>query len=480
MQSNHPFLEWVMSLWVECTRVGKVCPAARGTSGGEMATMNLIQLSSRSLVLLVLTLFPIIAFGMAGSTFTMSFSSGAAPQGSLLPVTFSFEHSAPTGVQGFSFGVCHDSSLITLEPEATSVVDWGPAVEQINQGGPADFFQENEESGGWTIGCVICFTSCDVLTTGTYIFGDANYRLDGPIGTTTSVGLCNTLGTPPVSSVAVVQGSSMPMNSIDGQIEILEQPPILFSFTAPEHRVNYNPADGIANFGAVLTITEDSGNSSYPTSTQGFSMSISTDSAYIVPEDAEPTGAVDAANPAFAESQITDSGWMIGVVYAFQLPVYIEFPVETDAIEITGSTIASALVGDDVGLFVPLHWESMGTPPIHNVVTVNNASVTPLLIDGHLELNPQTIKDFKRGDANGDGVVNVADAIWSLQEIFNNGPAGTCFDSKNSNGDTVYDIGDPIFLITYIFSNGTAPPTPGPINCGNNGEPQDCEIYNAC
>ena len=461
-----------------------IWPFAWGTPGGETEIMNLIQLSSRGLVLLILMLVPVFGSGM-GDSYTMTFSDGAAPQGSVLSVSFSFEHSAPTGVQGFSFGVCHDTTVMTLEPEGSPtdfdyVVDWASTVEEIKLGGPPDFFQQNEEFGGWTVGCVICFTSCDVLTGGTYTFGSANYRLDGPIGTITSVGLCSTLGTPPVSSVAVVQGASMPMNSIDGEIEILEQPPVLFQFTAPEQRVNYNPIDGEATFDVTLTIAEDSSNSTYPTPTQGFSMSISSDPIYITPTAASTTGPVAASNPAFAQEQITSSGWMIGVVYAFQVPVFLEFPTETDAVEISGSTVASALIGDGIGLFVPLHWESLGTPPIHNVVTVNNGSITPILDDGHLELHPQTIKDFKRGDSNGDGVVNVADAIWSLQEIFNSGSPGTCFDAKDSNGDTLYDIGDPIWLITYIFSSGPAPPTPGPVECGNDGEPQDCEIYNAC
>ena len=464
---------------------GAVLSSSKNTPCGETAIMKSMQLLTGGLVLLILTTFPALASGMGDGSYTMSFTGGAAPQGALVSVSFSFTHDAPTGVQGFSFGVCHDDSVLTHEPAGPSstfdyVADWAPAVEQLKEGGPPDFFQQNEESGGWTVGCVICFTSCDVLAGGTYEFGTSTYRLNGPVGTITSVGLCNTLGSPPVTSVAVVQGGSMMMESVDGSIEILEQPPILFQFTAPEKRVNYDPADGDSSFTAVLTITEDSSNPTYPTSTQGFSMSISTDTTYVTPTGANVTGAVQSLNPAFAQAQLTPDGWTMGVVYAFQLPVYLEFPGETDAIELSGSTVPSVLIGDDVGLTIPLHWESLGIPPIHNVVTVNNGSLTPLLADGHLELNPQAIKDYKRGDSNGDGIVNVADAIWSLQEIFNGGTPGTCFDSKNSNGDTLYDIGDPIFLIAYIFSGGSPPPNPGPVDCGNDGEPQLCEIYDAC
>lgn len=456
------------------------------TPCGETEVMNSTQFYTGGLILLILTTMPAVASGMGGgSSYTMTFTGGAAPQGSLVTVPFSFTHSAPSGVQGFSFGVCHDDTVLTHEPSGPAaafdyVADWSTTVEQLKQGGPPDFFQQNEEPGGWTVGCVICFTSCDVLSSGTYQFGSANYRLNGPVGTITSVGLCSTLGSPAVTSVAVVQGASMPMDTVDGSIEILEQPPVLFQFGAPEKRVNYDPADGEADFSADLTITEDSTNATYPTSTQGFSMSISTDTSYVTPTAAEIIGPVLSLNPAFAQAQLDPNGWTMGVVYAFQLPVYLEFPTETQAIEISGSTVPSALIGNDVGLTIPLHFESLGTPAIHNVVTVNNDSLTPVYDDGHLELNPQTIKDYIRGDSNGDGIVNVADAIWSLQEIFNSGPTGTCFDAKNANADALYDIGDPIWLITYIFSGGAPPPTPGPLDCGNAGEPQDCEIYDGC
>ncbi len=435
----------------------------------------------------VLTLLLLISPGLAtaGGGIDMSFTSAAAPQGSLAPITLTLTHGAPTGVQGFSFGMCNDESVTTLELVGASsadfdyIIDWSTEVETIRNGSNPDFFQQNIESGGWTVGCVICFTSCAVMSSGSTEIGTAYYRLDGPVGTVTTVGLCNSLGGPPVSSVAVVQGTSVPMNSIDGTIEILDQPPTLFTFTAPLKQVNYDPLDGAANFIATLTVTEDPNNPTFPTNTQGFSMSLVTDSTYVTPTAVGITGAVAASNPAFAETVLTPSGWAIGVVYAFQLPVYIQFPVQTNAVAISGSTVPSVLTGNETGLTVPLSWQSSGTPPIFNVVAANNVSILPLTIDGTLVLNPQSVLDFIRGDANGDGVTNVADVIWELQEIFNSGPQGTCNDSKDCNGDSLFDVGDPIWLISYIFTNGAAPPSPFPF-CGNAGEPQDCEVYNGC
>ena len=126
---------------------------ARNAPGGETAAMNLYLFCRKGLVLLALILFPVLVTGMGDSDYTMSFSDEAAPQGGAVSVNFSFSHQAPSGVQGFSFGVCHDPSVLTHEAEGASsnfdyVANWSNNVEQLKQGGPPDFFQQNEESGG--------------------------------------------------------------------------------------------------------------------------------------------------------------------------------------------------------------------------------------------------------------------------------------------------------------------------------------------
>ena len=435
-----------------------------------------------ALILLALVMVPVTV--SAGDPFTMTFSSSSVVQGGQAAVDFSFSHNDPSGVQGFSFGVCHSMNILSLEPVGSSgdfdeVVDWSPAVETLKQGGAPDFFQQNVETGGWTVGCVICFTSCDVIDAGTYDFGTAYYRVNGAVGETALVGLCSSLGAPPVSSVAVVNGASLPMTSVDGTVEVLDVPPIVFNYIAPDRNVNYDPATGIGDFTAALSIAEDPANATYPTNTQGFSMSVTTDSTYVTPLSADITSAVNAVQPAFAQSQILPTGWTVGVVYSFQVPVYLQFDSATEAVEISGETVSNILAGDDTGLTVPLQWLPIGTPQIFNVVTSNDSSITATTTDGSLTLNPQTNLDYIRGDVNGDGIVNVADVIWSLQEIFNNGPVGTCNDAKNANGDTIFDVADPIWLISYIFQNGSAPPAPFP-DCGEVGDPQDCSVYNGC
>ena len=67
---------------------------------------------------------------------------------------------------------------------------------------------------------------------------------------------------------------------------------------------------------------------------------------------------------------------------------------------------------------------------------------------------------FVRGDANPDGVVNIADVISILANIFNAGVAPAEAQDVNDNG--VVEISDPVYLLQFLFSGGNPPPPPFP------------------
>ncbi|MFN0058337.1 MAG: hypothetical protein ACKVX7_07750 [Planctomycetota bacterium] len=74
---------------------------------------------------------------------------------------------------------------------------------------------------------------------------------------------------------------------------------------------------------------------------------------------------------------------------------------------------------------------------------------------------------FVRGDANGDGVVQISDGIYSLNYLFAAGP-GECLDALDANDDGAVQISDPIYVLEYLFSAGPLPLAPFPA-CG--GDP---------
>lgn len=64
---------------------------------------------------------------------------------------------------------------------------------------------------------------------------------------------------------------------------------------------------------------------------------------------------------------------------------------------------------------------------------------------------------FIAGDANGDELVNITDATYIIQYIFNGGMAPDPFEAGDANGDDLVNITDATYLIAFIFGGGPAP-----------------------
>lgn len=72
---------------------------------------------------------------------------------------------------------------------------------------------------------------------------------------------------------------------------------------------------------------------------------------------------------------------------------------------------------------------------------------------------------FKRGDANADGTLDLADAVDTLQLLFGGGRANPCPDAVDANDDESLNIADAVWILQFIFTGGPAPPEPYP-GCG--------------
>jgi hypothetical protein len=60
-----------------------------------------------------------------------------------------------------------------------------------------------------------------------------------------------------------------------------------------------------------------------------------------------------------------------------------------------------------------------------------------------------------KGDANGDGVVNVTDVFYLINFLFAGGPIP--LGRANVNGGSVIDVADVFYLINFLFAGGPAP-----------------------
>jgi len=64
------------------------------------------------------------------------------------------------------------------------------------------------------------------------------------------------------------------------------------------------------------------------------------------------------------------------------------------------------------------------------------------------------------GDANGDGAVNVGDAVYIVNYVFRGGPAPVPIQAGDANGDGNVNVGDAVSIINFVFRGGPAPICP--------------------
>ena len=91
---------------------------------------------------------------------------------------------------------------------------------------------------------------------------------------------------------------------------------------------------------------------------------------------------------------------------------------------------------------------------------------------------PPSGGQFKRGDADGSGKLDLTDAIFSLTFQFMGGTRPACMDTADADDSGKVDLTDAIFTLTFQFMGGTAPPAPGPATCGP--DPTTTDEYVDC
>ncbi|MBI4583077.1 MAG: hypothetical protein HY717_03525 [Planctomycetes bacterium] len=67
---------------------------------------------------------------------------------------------------------------------------------------------------------------------------------------------------------------------------------------------------------------------------------------------------------------------------------------------------------------------------------------------------------FIRGDSNNDAVVDMSDAVWTLNWISGQGPPPPCYDAADENDDGKIDQTDAINTLVFLFQGGQPPSCP--------------------
>ncbi|MBN1421007.1 MAG: VCBS repeat-containing protein [Planctomycetes bacterium] len=119
--------------------------------------------------------------------------------------------------------------------------------------------------------------------------------------------------------------------------------------------------------------------------------------------------------------------------------------------------------------------DTLGRPPVETVMTIRGDSV---LLDGQ---EPATVAlpcevTFLRGNVNGQGNVDIGDAVKIIYFLFADEPV-SCERAADVNDDANLNIADPIALLNYLFASGPRPndpfdacgtdPTPDALSCAS-------------
>ncbi len=117
-------------------------------------------------------------------------------------------------------------------------------------------------------------------------------------------------------------------------------------------------------------------------------------------------------------------------------------------------------------------------PPVPAAHELPDATSAPPPIDDCAPSPPASAEAcFLRGDANGDGVVELESADNDLDWIRGYVVSGThvppCMDGADVNDDGVISIPDIVYLVRWRYQNGPPPPCPGPTEQGIDPTPSD-------
>jgi hypothetical protein len=106
--------------------------------------------------------------------------------------------------------------------------------------------------------------------------------------------------------------------------------------------------------------------------------------------------------------------------------------------------------------------DTPGGQPVDLAIVAAGLPHVPTRLEG-VTLGPDI--PFVRGDANADGRIGVADAVYVLQYIFTDGPAPSCQKAADANGEGSLNVADAIAILGYLFMGSRPLPAPFPA-CG--------------
>ncbi|MBN1417254.1 MAG: hypothetical protein JXP34_00670 [Planctomycetes bacterium] len=410
------------------------------------------------------------------------------------------------GVQGLSLAVCAEYESVAVARAAGAM----PEVLEAKGGHAPDFLDVRiipppngaavlrvivDQAGRITLPAQAAFP---VLSIGYELMRKPTQP--GCATVATALRPCDVPGTPPIPSAVTVGDQEIPFGGAnqDGAIRAGYTPIPEDRFAVRVSDIEALRPDGEAEAEVTLdflycleTGTCQEGQiGAYEV--QGWSLGVCHDPKVLRAVTAEPHPDLETIyfghGPDFDVIQVYEQGVTQGLVFDFAM--FAKIPAQNDVgtLIIRYDAVAPPDVGDPPKTTELEVCDGLGDVPVDGVMVVDGVSIPPdARLGGTVTLVPgPATTPFLRGDANGDSRVNIADAVWILDELFRPQahPAHrtTCADAADANDDGRRDATDAVAVVRWIFLDGPEPPSPGPWACDEDPteDDLDCASYPEC
>jgi hypothetical protein len=378
------------------------------------------------------------------------------------------------GVQGWSYGVSHDTSVLTIESATTEGTDTLTVFQ--NGFDQTVIIEKDGVKQGFIQAIVLSLMKkaevpiSDYFTMAAMTYKVNNNACNGKSGDFKSRVLyteeLGVEGSPPVDWNITVGGLSLVPGDISAldlsiQCEGASPTELVMKF---DQRDTDLVADQTSTYD-LKVLLENPGSS---VDVQGWSYGVSFDTRELEATAGEPGADGAAVNggsgPEFKSYDLDEAGAgpggggvTVGVVIDIDqgdeiLRIGSRQTRHLDTITLRSKNVipeGGATKTVDIRLI-----DNLGSPePIEVLVVVASDGIVPDFSDTlALTLQPRGTVEaqrFIRGDANDDDVVDIADGLWIINDLFYTGPDTACLRAADANDDDKVDVGDAMFIFNY-------------------------------
>jgi len=183
---------------------------------------------------------------------------------------------------------------------------------------------------------------------------------------------------------------------------------------------------------------------------------------------------VETCLDAECTKRVPGGGWISAIVLSFTRPV--ELPVKRNTLARASYDLKKDIGPGGTLIQVTDRLAKKGSPHTALNLTIDGRTRRwSTTVDGWVKKKGDPEMPFVRGDADGNGKIDLADAVFVLGHLFRGTAVPACMDAADVDDNGVINITDSIYCLMFQFRSGAAPPPPYP-DCG----PDPTSDANAC